>query len=202
MNLIDAAVRHVQTVERADTDRKLVEKLRALLALQRRYELIRDVVGDIGMTGPSVTKFLASPPVMGATFAEPLENDLLDGVLGGPDYTLVANVFCGLQTAITGLEAGDTDAEVPDSNNYARVAITNDATNWPAAAAGAKANGTAITFGTASGSWGTVSHAFLALAVTHDGDDVIMWGALTTPKAIDTDDTAEFAIGDFDVTLD
>ncbi len=196
--LISAAVRHVRTVEREESDGRLFERLYLLRAMQRRYQLFKQWADHYGLRSVDELPF----PIAGATFSAPLEDDLLDGVLGGPDYTLLGTVFCGLQTAITGLEAGDTDAEVADAGAYARVSITNDATNWPAAAAGAKSNGTAITFPTATVAWGTVTHAFISIGGTHDANDVIMFGALAVSKSVDIDDTPEFAIGDFDVTLD
>jgi hypothetical protein len=86
-------------------------------------------------------------------------------------------------------------------NDYARVTLTNNATNWPAASGGAKANGTAITFPQASGgNWGTVTHFAI-----HDHatlDQILYWGAVTPNKAVNDGDTASFAVGDLDVTED
>ncbi len=70
------------------------------------------------------------------------------------DTLLEANNWVGLSTADPG-EDGATLAE-PSGSGYARVAVT--AATWDAAAAGAKDNGTAITFPEASGSWGTVTY--------------------------------------------
>lgn len=143
-------------------------------------------------------------PVAGATFSDALEDDLLDEVLGGTDYTPLANVHIGLATAVTGLETGAATSEVATGGGtlYDRVSQTNNATNWPASSGGAKANGVAITFPTAGASWGTVTHCFIAESGTPATNDIIMWGALAVSKAIAADDTAEFAVGALDVTLD
>lgn len=48
----------------------------------------------------------------------------------------------------------------PIGNAYARVSITNNVTNWPAASTAAsvtsKSNGTAITFPNPTGTWGLI----------------------------------------------
>lgn len=82
-----------------------------------------------------------------------LENALLDHVLGGGDYTRPATVYAALFTVAPGEAAGGTEVT---GGSYARVAITNNATNFPAASGGSKSNGTAITFPQASANWGTV----------------------------------------------
>jgi hypothetical protein len=178
--------------------------LRRVLAFEKRAAAIRRACEVYGWSpdDPRVARFM---PIMGASFADSLEAALLDHVLGGGDYTREATVHAGLATASTGLEAGQATSEVPDANGYERVAITNNATNWPAATGTTptvKENGEPIEFPTATGSWGTVSHAFLASSGTHGANTIIMWGELATPKAITDADTAEFAAGDFEVTLD
>jgi hypothetical protein len=129
-----------------------------------------------------------------------LENALLDHVLGGGDFTRPATVYVGLWTAsLDDASDGDTAGEV-SGGSYARVAVTNNATNWPAAASGAKANGTAVTFPQATGDWGTVTHFAILDAAT--SGNILYWGALANSKTIETGDTAEFAIGDIDITED
>lgn len=117
-----------------------------------------------------------------------LENEILDHILGGGDYTRPATVYIGLSTADPG-EAGATLAE-PSGNNYSRVSVTNNSTNFPAASGGVKSNGTDITFPTPSGSWGTVTHVVVFDASS--GGNMLFWGALTVSKAINTDDDVVF----------
>jgi len=138
---------------------------------------------------------------MAGSASDFLELELLDHVLGNAAYTAPATTYIALATAaITDADTGSTITE-PIGNGYARVAFTNNATNWPVAAAGAKANGVAITFATASGgNWGTVTHFAILDALTLG--NMLLWGDLTVSKVINDGDTAEFAIGDLDVTLD
>lgn len=132
------------------------------------------------------------------SFADFLENELLDHVFGAAAYTAPATLFVGLSTT-TITDAGGNITE-PSGNGYARVSVTNNATNFPAASGGAKSNGTAITFPTATGSWGTVTDMFISDASS--GGNILCHDVLAVAKAVTTNDTVSFAIGDLDFTLD
>jgi len=133
------------------------------------------------------------------SFTDYLENKLLDHVWGNTAYSAPTTLYIGLSTT-TPTDSGGNITE-PATGAYARVSVTNNTTNWPNASGGAKSNGVAITFPEATASWGTVTHFFIA--DTNSGfTNVIATGALTASKTIDTGDTASFAIGDLDITLD
>ena len=128
-----------------------------------------------------------------------LELELLDHVLGNAAYTAPATVYIALHTADP-TEAGGT-GEVASSNAYARVAVTNNATNWPAASGGSKANGTAITFPTPTGAgWGLVTH-FSILDASSSGNTLFS-GALTASQTINAGNTVSFGVGALTVTAD
>ena len=126
-----------------------------------------------------------------------LELELLDHVLGAATYTPPVTVYVALYTVAPSDTGGGTEVT---GGSYARVAVTNNATNWPAAAAGLKSNGTAITFPAATAGWGTC----VAFAILDDptAGNFLYWGDLTVSKAVNSGDTASFAIGDLDVTED
>jgi hypothetical protein len=132
------------------------------------------------------------------SFSDFLELELLDHVFGDTAYTAPSNTYIGLSTTDP-LDDGSGINE-PSGGSYARVNVVNNTTNWPNAAAGAKANGTAFTFPTATASWGTIGYFFISDAAS--GGNMLGHGSLTTPKTIDSGDTASFAIGDLDITLD
>ena len=137
---------------------------------------------------------------MAGSFSNDLEDKVLDHILGGGDYSRLATVYIGLWTAtLDDTSTGSTAGECT-GGSYARVSITNNATNWPAASSGAKANGAAITFPQATGSWGTATDFAILSAAT--AGDILGYGDLTVSKAISSGDTASFAIGELDVTLD
>ena len=131
------------------------------------------------------------------SFTEDLSNELLDHVFGNAAFTADSTLYVALSTT-TITDTGGNMTE-PSGGSYARVAVTNNATNFPAASSGAKANGTAITFATATASWGTVIDFAIMSALT--SGTMRGYGTLTASKTIDSGDTASFAIGELDITL-
>lgn len=127
-----------------------------------------------------------------------LENKVLDHILGNTAYTAPATVHIALFTTSPG-DDGTGGTEV-SGNNYSRVSVTNNTTNWPNASGGAKANGTAITFATPSGTWGTVTSFGIYDAST--GGNLLYFGNLTSNQTVNTGNTVSFAVGDLDVTED
>lgn len=118
------------------------------------------------------------------TFSTPAKNDMLDAILGSssPATVYVAAYVAG--TEVSG-------------SAYARVAVTNNATNFPAAASGAKANGAAIEFPEATGSWGTLDEIRVQRHITNNEP----LAQATISKAIDTGDVLRFKIGDLEFQL-
>jgi hypothetical protein len=100
-------------------------------------------------------------------------------------------------------------AQEPSSGSYARVAVTNNTTNFPASAAEAggvgggyvKQNGTAITFPLASGSWGTVAGFLVADNITPGTGNLFAFGALNAAQLISTNNTPSFPTNSLNVTL-
>ena len=126
-----------------------------------------------------------------------LENALLDHVLGGGDYTRPATVYIALYTAAPTDAGGGKEVA---GGSYARKAVTNNATNWPAAAGGSKSNGTAIAFPTATADWGTV--VAFGLFDASSGGNLLYWGALSASQSIPNGATASFAVGTLTVLED
>lgn len=134
------------------------------------------------------------------SFSNFLENALLDEVLGAANYTPAATVYIALSTAtIDDTTTGSTIVE-PSGGSYARVAVTNNATNWPNASGGVKSNGTEIAFPQATANWGTITHWAVIDAATNG--NILAHGELNTPTAVNTNDTFKFPVGNLTFTLD
>jgi hypothetical protein len=129
------------------------------------------------------------------SFSDYLENKILDHIVGKTSYTM-PTAYVALSTADP-LDTGAGLAE-PSGGAYARVATAGG--DWNAAASGAIDNANAITFPTATASWGTISHFAIMDAAT--SGNMLAHGALTASKVIGNGDTATFAAGDIDITLD
>lgn len=118
------------------------------------------------------------------------EQALLDAIFTDPAYAPPSTRYVALSTT-TPTEAAGNFTE-PSGNAYARVATV--AGDWGAASGTApatKSNTAVITFTTASGSWGTVTHFGLYDALSTG--TVKWWGALGTSKTVGNGDTASFA---------
>lgn len=117
---------------------------------------------------------------MAGGLADFAELEVLDHLLGAATYTPPVTTHVGLLTVVTA--DGGTFTE-PSGNAYARVAVTNNATNWPAAAAGLKSNGTAITFPKATpAGWGTIRG--FAIWDAASAGNMLIWGLLARNEEI------------------
>lgn len=135
-----------------------------------------------------------------AGFSDFLENEILDHIFGGADYSRPATVYIALLTAAP--NDASTGSNITEANytGYARKAVTNNATNFPAAASGSKSNGAAITFDQCTGGSSTITH-FAILDAASNGN-VLGWGALTAQLEVSNGITPEFGIGQLTITLD
>lgn len=116
-----------------------------------------------------------------------LENKVLDHVLGKTSYTM-PSIWVGLFTAAPSDTGGGTEAT---GGSYARKSTAG--ADWSVAAAGSSSNANAITFVTATASWGTVTHFGIFDAAS--AGNLLRWAVLGTSKAIGNGDTASFAAG-------
>lgn len=99
--------------------------------------------------------------------------------------------YLGLFTAAPGEGGGGTEVS---GNGYTREAVTFTVSGNTAS------NDAAIEFPTATGSWGTITHAAVFDAST--SGNMIAYASLAASKAIDTGDILRVPTGDLDITLD
>lgn len=105
--------------------------------------------------------------------------------------------------ATTDAQTGATLTEVANSNNYSRVQRAPLDANWTAASStdGLTDNAAALTFPTASGSWGTVSHVMVTDEYDWGGGNSLFHGALTASKSPGNGDVLQFAAGALDIVF-
>jgi hypothetical protein len=119
-----------------------------------------------------------------------LENEILDHILGTGAYTMPSAVYVGLSTGSFGDDNSGTELT---GNNYARVAAT-----FSAAASGTTSNSAAIEFAAATGSWGSVSH--FGIFDASSAGNLLIHGAFTAAKTIESGDILKISTGDLDIT--
>ena len=147
-----------------------------------------------------------------AAMSDYLENKLVDFIFRAQSFTAPTTIYVALCTAATSdSQTGSSITEVSTSGpGYNRQLLEPDATVWAATQGGTSTPSTgtggttsnlmAVTFGPALSSWGTITHVALLDAET--SGNLLFHGALTTSRAIDTDDTLVFQIGDLAVQVD
>jgi|TARA_E500000331_G_C17195048_1_gene686652 hypothetical protein len=119
-----------------------------------------------------------------------LENEILDHILGTGAYTMPSTVYIGLSTGSFNDNNSGTELS---GNGYARQTIAFDA-----AVSGTADNTAAVQFAAATSSWGTVTHFGLFDAST--SGNLLIHGAFSTGKLIDTGDILKINAGDLDIT--
>jgi len=125
------------------------------------------------------------------------ENKVLDHIVGKSSFTM-PSIWLALFTVTPTHEDGTGGTEA-SAGNYIRKSTA--AGDWATASAGAIQNSGDITFiECATTDWGTING--FALYDSESGGNMIGWGALGTAKPISIGDTAKFAAGDLDITLD
>jgi hypothetical protein len=128
------------------------------------------------------------------------ENIVLNSILGSnKGSTAPGTVYVGLFTAAPSDGGGGTEV-TSTSTGYARVAVTNNTTNWPAAVDGVKRNGGTIQFPTATAAWGDVTH--FALFDSSVSGNMLIWGELSSPISPISGNAPYFTAGSLYITCD
>jgi hypothetical protein len=118
-------------------------------------------------------------------------NATLDRLLSDSSGPIGATAYIGLMT--TAPAADGSGVVEPVGNAYARVAVTNNLTQWPAAVARVKTHANDIVFPQATGTWGTITHVGVFDALS--GGNLKIFDALTVARLINNTDQYRFLAG-------
>ena len=129
---------------------------------------------------------------MPARYSDARANNLLDVEHAGAASTSPATSYYALLTTAPTTNTG-TSAVEPAVGAYARVAVVKNATNFPAAAARAIANGVALTWPTATAAWGLIVGVARYDAAT--AGVFCGYYALAVAKTVASGDTPQLAVG-------
>jgi hypothetical protein len=109
-----------------------------------------------------------------------------------------ATIYVALFTSDPTATGGGTEVT---GTGYARVAVTANTTNFPAASGGSLSNGTLISFGTAGSDWaaGSTKVTGVAFVKTSAGalgaSDIIHYAPLSTARNILNGDPVQIPVG-------
>lgn len=135
---------------------------------------------------------------MAGSFTDAFEIDVLKAATGQTTTilttTALAHVYVGLCTSTPTDATGGTEVS---GGSYARV---ESKSKWATPSAGSVATNAVVDFGTATGSWGTITHFELWDAST--SGNRLGWGSLTASKTVGSGDSASCASGSLVMTLD
>lgn len=124
-------------------------------------------------------------------FSNYLENALINATLRNTTYTSPTTVYVALYS--TNPTDADTGTEIA-GGSYARTAVT-----FGAPSNGVSTNSADVTFPTATGTWGTVSHVGIRDAST--AGNLLYHAALTASKTVASGDIFKISTGNLSVTL-
>lgn len=130
-------------------------------------------------------------------FSDFLEAGLRDHFQSDTQLPL-EDTFVALFTSDPGDDGSGTEVT---GGSYAREIVNQDGTTapfWEASDTGTGIqNDSAITFTTATASWGTITHVAIYDAIT--AGNLLFHGPLSASKVVGSGDTFEFAAGELDV---
>ncbi len=123
-------------------------------------------------------------------------NKILDHLYGKTTYTAEATTYFALMTAAPTASGGGTEVS---GGSYARVAFTNNTSNWPAASGQVKQNGNVVDWGTATANWGTI--VGIAEYDASSGGNLLSYAPLTTSRAVNNGESFSGPVGAGTYTL-
>lgn len=142
-----------------------------------------------------------------ANMTDYMENKLTDFIFRAQAFSLPASFYFALFSAAPSDTGGGTELS---GNGYARVALTRSLANWSgtqsagsttasSGTGGQSSNNVAITFPVATANWAQATH--WAIFDAASGGNMLLHGALTTPKTVTTGDRANFSPAQLTTTL-
>ncbi len=169
-------------------------------------ELLRERLRDAGL--PRRLREAFDRWLLAGGKSDYLEAKVKNEAFGAVAFAAPATLYFGLwgtAGSLTDASHGGTAGEV-SGGSYARVAVTNNTTNFATVTTAAKVNSTAVSWPTATADWNAAA-TINQLGVLDgnagtSGDNLLVWADLTVPKAILNGDTGSLAASAFSHTED
>lgn len=124
-------------------------------------------------------------------------NRVLDFNFGNTSYTVPATYYFGLSTTTISIDG--TGATEPSGGSYARVALTNNKTNFGNASNASLSNLAAVQFPESTASWGTITYVGVWDAST--SGNLWWFDALSPARSVATATTVLIAIGAMTISM-
>lgn len=126
-------------------------------------------------------------------------NEILDQLFGAAAYTAPATLYAAALLVLpVDADTGSTIVE-PTGGSYARKSLTNNLTNFAAAASRLKQTDQDITFATATADWGII--IAVGLVDASSAGNLLWWGELTASKEVLSGNVLKVAAGDLAISV-
>lgn len=127
---------------------------------------------------------------MAGNLTDYLENKLIDHFLGTTTYTKPSSVYVGLYTVAPSDSSAGTEVT---GGSYAR-----QSASFTASSGGATSNSSNIDF------TGMPACTVVAIGISDasTSGNLLLWGTLSSNKALDAGDTLRISSGDLDISID
>lgn len=132
-----------------------------------------------------------------------LESGLYNHIFRNATYskpTTISIALCG--NVPTESSTGANCGELANTGSYARIPNASGDAFWSHLVAGSGNNAATITFPTATSNWGYVSGVAICDSNTYGAGNMLMYGALTTPRLVLNGDTFTFSANNVSVSFD
>lgn len=136
---------------------------------------------------------------MAGSFTNAYEAAVLDYIYGGGSDPRKTTLYFALYTSAPGESSSGTEVTTSNWTNYARVAVTNNGTNFPTGSS--KSNATAIDWGTATVTSGTVDVVAIGILDALTSGNLLSYTTITT-KSVANGVNVSIPIGQLTLTLD
>mgnify|MGYP001617027087 CR=1 FL=1 len=138
-----------------------------------------------------------------AAASDYLEGEIIKHIFRTGSFTKPSVLAIALCTAApVDADTGALTSKEVSGGGYLRQALNPLDANWTAPGVGGLTdNASIITFPTATANWGTVTHVAICDNQTVGAGNLLLHGALTASKVVNTNDIFRFNIGDLDCTV-
>jgi hypothetical protein len=135
-----------------------------------------------------------------ANASDYLEEQIYNHIFRDDTFSKPTNIAIGLTSDVPTDDG--TFTELPDNNGYARYASVSGNARWAEInVAGSGSNAVDFEFAAATGDWGMVSGVIITDDPTYGGGNLLLHGALTNPRNVQSGDTFKFSTGNLDIGI-
>jgi hypothetical protein len=130
-------------------------------------------------------------------------NRILDRNFGNTTFTVPATLYIGLSTTTPSADGNPTSITEPSGGNYARVAVTNNKTNFTVASNAILSNAVQLSFPESSSAWSSsaspITHVLIFDAAA--AGNLLYFDTLNPTRIVQSATTVLIAAGQMQISM-